>query len=149
MRMTLRWMKLDSAGTDSCLAGFFGWIVRTSKTQCVSFASRVGTATKRDGANVERLLRCLVGNPMCKRIAGCTLNVLGAAGTPQCSVMVVTDADWCVDVSDRCSYSRVAVCVEGSTLETWYPVCVSSRTPKHGLLEFWRVRADGTGGWGV
>ena len=46
---------------------------------------------KNDDLNIKRLLRYLVGNPACNMIAGC-LEVLGIAGTPQGSVLVMTDA---------------------------------------------------------
>ena len=55
-------------------------------------------------------------------IVGCNLDVPGIAGTPQGSVVVMTDADWAGDVKDRRSYSGIAVCVKGSVENTWYPV---------------------------
>ena len=42
-------------------------------------------------------------------IVGCNLDVPGIAGTPQGSVVVMTDADWAGDVKDRRSYSGIAV----------------------------------------
>ena len=61
-------------------------------------------------------------------IVGCNLDVLGIAGTPQGSVVVMTDADWAGDVKDRRSYSGIAVWVKGSVENTLYPVYAS---------EFW------------
>ena len=55
------------------------------------------------------------------------LDVPGIAGTPQGSVVVMTNADWAVDVKDRRSNSGVAVWVKGSVENTWYPVYASSR----------------------
>ena len=52
---------------------------------------------------------------------------LGIAGTPQGSVVVVTDADWAEDVEDRRSYSGIAVWVKGSVENMWYPVYASSK----------------------
>ena len=40
-------------------------------------------------------------------IFGCNLDVPGTAGTPQGSVVVMTDADWAGDVKDRRSYSEL------------------------------------------
>ena len=60
-------------------------------------------------------------------IAGCNLDVPGIAGTPQSSVVVMTDADWAGDVRDRRSYSGIAVWVKGSVENTWYPVYASSK----------------------
>ena len=57
----------------------------------------------------------------------CNLDVLGTAGTPQGSVVVITDADWAGDVKDRRSYSGTAVQVKGSVENTWYPVYASSK----------------------
>ena len=58
---------------------------------------------------------------------GCNLDVPGVAGTPQGSVVVMTDADWAGDVKDRRSYSGIAVWVKGSLENTWYPVYASSK----------------------
>ena len=45
-------------------------------------------------------------------IVGCNLDVPGIAGTPQSSVVVMTDAAWVGDVKDRRSYS--GICSLGS-----------------------------------
>ena len=37
-------------------------------------------------------------------IVGCNLDVPGIAGTPQGSIVVMTDADWAGDVKDRRSF---------------------------------------------
>ena len=58
---------------------------------------------------------------------GCNLNVPGIAGTPQGSVVVMTDADWAGDVKDRRSCSGIAFGVKGSVENTWYPVHASSK----------------------
>ena len=89
--MTLSWTNLDNDVTDSCLVGYSGWFVLTSRTQFVN--THVGTATTRDEINIKRLLRYLVGNPACNMIAVCNLDVPGIAGTPQGSVVLMTDAD--------------------------------------------------------
>ena len=60
-------------------------------------------------------------------IIGCNLDVPGIAGIPQGSVVVMTDADWAGDVKDRRSYSGIAVWVERSVENTWYPVYASSK----------------------
>ena len=52
--------------------------------------------------------------PACNIVVGCSLDVPGIAGTPQGSVLVMTDADWAGDVKDRRSYSGIAVWVKGS-----------------------------------
>ena len=51
----------------------------------------------------------------------------GIAGTPQGSVLVMTDADWAGDVKDRRSYTGIAVWVKGSAENIWYPVYASSK----------------------
>ena len=56
-------------------------------------------------------------------IVGCNLDVPGIAGTPQGSVVVMTDADWAGDVKDRPSYSGIAVWFKGSVENTSIP-CV-------------------------
>ena len=87
--------------------------------------SIVHSASTRDEINIKRLLRYLVGNPACNMIVGCNLDVPGIAGTPQGSVVVMTDAGWAGDVKDRRSYSGIAVRVKGSVENTWYHrVCV-------------------------
>ena len=60
-------------------------------------------------------------------IVGCNLDVPGIAGTPQGSVVVMTDADWAGDVKDRRSYSGIAVWVKDSVENTWFPVHASSK----------------------
>ena len=60
-------------------------------------------------------------------IVGCNFDVLGIAGIPQGSVVMVTDADWAGDVKDRHSYSGIAVWVKGSVENTWYSVYASSK----------------------
>ena len=83
-------------------------------------STHVGTTTTGVAINIKRLLRYLVGKPACNMIVGCNLDVPGIAGTPQGSVVVMTDADWAGDVKDRRSFS-VRVCQE----------------TEHGLSEFW------------
>ena len=61
----------------------------------------------------------------------CNLGVLGIAGTPQGSILVMTDADWAGDVKDRRSYSRIAVCVKGSAENTWCPFFNASSTKQN------------------
>ena len=78
-------------------------------------------------------------------IIGCNLDVPGIAGTPQGSVVVMTDADWAGDVKDRRSYSGIAVWVKGSVENTWYPVYASSKQQNTVCL----VRVDGTGWWSL
>ena len=90
-------------------------------------STHVGTATTRDEINSKRLLIYLIGNPACNMIIGCNLDVPGIAGTPQGSVVVMTDADWAGDVKDHRSYSGIAVWVKGSVENTWYPVYSSSK----------------------
>ena len=60
-------------------------------------------------------------------IVGCNIDVPGTAGTPQRSVVVMTDADWAGDVKDRRSYSGIEVWVKGSVAKSWYPVYASSK----------------------
>ena len=110
------------------------WLDRPDiKNAVCQLSTHVGTATTRDGINIKRLLRYLIGNPACNMIVGCNLDVPGIAGTPQGSVVVMTDADWDGDVKDRRSYSGIAVGVKGSVENTWYAsskkqnmVCLSS-----------------------
>ena len=97
------------------------------KNAVCQLSTHVGIATTRDEINIKRLLRYLIGNPACNMIVGCNLDVLGIAGTPQGSVVVMTDADWAGDVKDRRSCSRIAVWVKGSVENTWYPVYSSSK----------------------
>ena len=69
-------------------------------------------------------------------IIGCNLDVPGTAGTPQGSVVVMTDADWAGDVKGR-SYSGIEVWVKGSLAKIVVSrVCVLQEA-EHGLLEFW------------
>ena len=97
------------------------------KNAVCQLSTHVGTATTRDEINVKRLLRYLIGNPACNMIVGCNLDVPGIAGIPQGSVVVMTDADWAGDVKERRSYSGIAVWVNGSVENTWYPVYASSK----------------------
>ena len=69
----------------------------------------------------------LIGNLACNMIDGCNLDVPGIEGTPQRSVVVMTDADWAGDVKGRRSYSGIAVWVKGSVENTWYPMYASSK----------------------
>ena len=100
------------------LLGRFLWLDRPDINNAVcQWSTHVGTATTRDEINIKRLLRYLIGNPACNMIIGCNFDVSGIAGTPQDSVVVMTDADWAGDVKDRCSYSG----------NTWYPVHAYSK----------------------
>ena len=104
------------------------WLDRHDiKNAVCQLSTHVGIATTRDEINIKRLQRYLLGNPACNMIAGCNLDVPGIAGTPQGSVVVMTDADWTGDVRDRRSYSGIAVWVKGSVENTWYPVYGSSK----------------------
>ena len=78
------------------------------KNAVCQLSTHIGPATHRDEAKVERLLRYLVGNQLCIKIEGCTLDVRAAAGTPAGSVLVMTHADWAGDVKDRRSYCGIA-----------------------------------------
>ena len=69
-------------------------------------------------------------------IVGCNLDVPGIAGTPQGSVVVMTDAEWAGDVKDRRSYSGIAGWVKGSVENTWYPVYASSKNQNMVCLSF-------------
>ena len=110
------------------LLGRLLWLDRPDiKNGVCQLSTHVGTATTRDEINFKRLLRYLIGDPACNMIAGCNLDVPGIAGTPQGSVVVMTDADWAGDVKDRRSYSGIAVWVKGSVENTWYPVYASSK----------------------
>ena len=112
-------MSLDNVVTDRYLVGYSGWIVRTSKTQSVNCLQM--------SALLPLVMRYLVGYPACNMVVGCNLDVLGIAGTPQGSVLVMTDADWAGDVKDRRSYSGIAVWVEGSVEDICFPVYASSK----------------------
>ena len=110
------------------LLGRLLWLDRLDiKNAVCKLPTHVGTATTRDEINIKRLLRYLTGNFACNMIVGCNLDVPGIAGTPQGSVVVMTDADWAGDVKDRRGYSGIAVWVKGSVENTWYPVCASSK----------------------
>ena len=110
------------------LLGRLLWLDRPDTENAVcQLPTLVGTATTRDESNIKRLLRYLVGNPACHMIVGCKQDVPGIAGTPQGSVVVMTDADWAGDVKDRRSYSGIAVWVKGSVENTWYPVHASPK----------------------
>ena len=70
-------------------------------------------------------------------IFGCNLDVPGTAGTPQGSVVVMTDADWAGDVKDRRSYSGISVWVKGSVENhVVFRACVLQEA-EHGSFEFW------------
>ena len=104
------------------------WLDRPDiKNADCQLSTHVGTATTHDEIHIQRLLRCLIGNPACNMIVGCNLDVPGIAGTPQGSVVVMTDADWAGDVKDRRCNSGIAVWVKGSVENKWYPVCASSK----------------------
>ena len=104
------------------------WLDRPDiKNQVCQWSTQVGTATTRDEINIKRLLRYWMGNPSCNMIVGCNLDVPGISGTPQGSVVVMTDADWAGDFKDRRSYSVVAVRVKGSVDDKWYLVYASSK----------------------
>ena len=137
MTMTLTWTNLDNDVTESCLVGYSGWIVLTSRTQFVICPLTSGTATTRDEININRLQTYLVGNPACNMIVGCILDVPRIAGTPQGSVVVMTDADWAGDVKDRRSYSGIAVWVKGSVENMWYFVYPSSKKQNMVCHAFW------------
>ena len=110
------------------LLGRLLWLDRPDiKNAVCQLSTHVGTAATRDEINIKRLLRYLIGNPACNMIVGCNLDVLGIAGIPQGSVVVMTDADWAGDVKDRRSSSGIAVWVKGSVENTWYPVYASSK----------------------
>ena len=110
------------------LLGRLLWLDRPDiKNAVCQLSTHVGTATTRDEINIKRLLRYLIGNPACNMIVGCNLDVPGIAGTPQGSVVVMTDTDVAGDAKDRRSYSGIAVWVKGSVENTWYPVCASSK----------------------
>ena len=103
------------------------WLDRPDiKNTVCQLSALVGTATTRDEINIKRLLRYLIENPACNMGVGCN-DVPGVAGTPQGSVVVMTDAGWAGDVKDRRSHSGIAVCVKGSVENTWYPVYASSK----------------------
>ena len=107
---------LDESG-QRChrqLLGRLLWLDRPDiKNAVCQLSTHVGTATTRDEINVKRLLGYLIGDPACNMIVGCHLDVPGIAGTPQGSVVVMTDTDWAGDVKDRRSYSGIAVWVKG------------------------------------
>ena len=110
------------------LLGRLLWLDRLDiKNAVCQLSTHVGTATTRDQINIKRLLRYLIGNLACNMIVGCNLDVLGIAGIPQGSVVVMTDVEWAGDVKDRRSYSGFAVWVKGSVENTWYPVYASSK----------------------
>ena len=110
------------------LLGRLLWLVRSDVKHAVcQLSTHVGTATTRDEINIKRLLRYLIRNPECNMIVGCNLDVPGIAGTPQGSVVVMTDADWAGDVEDRRRFSGIAVWVKGSVENTWFPVYASSK----------------------
>ena len=62
------------------------------KNAVCQLSTHVGTATTRDEINIKRLLRYLMGSLACNIIVGCNLDVPGIAGTPQGSIVAMTDA---------------------------------------------------------
>ena len=120
------------------LLGRLLWLDRPDiKNAVCQMSTHVGTATTRDEINIKRLLRYLNGNPARNMIVGCNLDVLGIVGTPQGSVVVVTDADGTGDVKDRRSCSGIAVWVKGFVENMWSPVYASSKKQNMVLSEFW------------
>ena len=110
------------------LLGKLFWLDRLDiKNAVCQLSIHVDTATTRDEINIKRLLRYLIGNPACNMIVGCNLDLPSIAGTPQSSVVVMTNADWAGDVKDRRSCSGIAVWVKGSVENMWYPVYASSK----------------------
>ena len=84
------------------LLGRLLWLDRPDiKNAICQMSTHVGIATTRDEINIKRLLRYLIGNPASNMIVGCNLDVSCIAGTPQCSVLVMTDADWAGNVKDH------------------------------------------------
>ena len=91
-------------------------------------------------------------------IVGCNLDVPGIAGTPQGSVLVMTDVDWAADVKDRRSYSGIAVWVKGSVenigipcmclprSRTWFVSVLVNPSRWHLLVELARVSQRETNG---
>ena len=78
----------DSQRRHRQMLGRLLWLDRPDiKNAVCQLSTHVGTATYRDEANVKRMLRYLVGNPLCNKIEGCTLDVPVAAGTPLGSVL--------------------------------------------------------------
>ena len=140
---------LDEAGQrrHRQLLGKLLWLDRPEfKNAVCQLSTHVGTATTRDEINIKRLLRYLIGNLACNMIVGCNLDVPGVAGTPQGSVVVMTDANWAGDVKDRRSYPGIAVWVKGSVANTWYPVYASSKKQNMVCLS---SGDDGTGWWSL
>ena len=75
--------------------------------------------------NIKRLLRYLAVNSACNTIFGCNfLNVSGIVGTPQGSVLVMTDADWAGDIKDRRSFFWNRCLVQGVLLKTFGILCM-------------------------
>ena len=120
------------------LLGRLLWLDRPDiKNAVCQLSTHVGTATTCDEVNIKRLLRYLMGNPACNMISCCTLDVPGIAGTPQGSVLVMTDADWAGDIKDRRSYSGNRCLGQGFSGKHVVPnLCLFQET-EHGLLEFW------------
>ena len=86
------------------------WLDRLDiKNAVCQLSTHVGTATTLDAINIKRLLRYLIGNPACNMVVGCNLDVPGIAGTPQGSVVVMTDGEWAGDVKDCRGCSGIAV----------------------------------------
>ena len=87
---------LDDAGqrTHRQLLGILLWLDFLDIQDAVCQLSiHVGTATTRDESNVKLRLKYRVGNSVCNKVVGCTLNVLGIPRTPQGYVLLMTDAD--------------------------------------------------------
>ena len=122
------WLWWSQAGQrrQRQLLGRLLWLDRLDiKHAICQLSTHDGVAITRDQVNVTRLMRYRAGNLVCNKVVGCKLDVPGIAGTPQGSVLVMTDAAWAGDVNDRRSYSGIAVRVKRSTEDTWYPVYAS------------------------
>ena len=142
-RTTQSLTRMDSASKDRYLGYCSGWIAFASKARFVN-SPHVGAATSRDEANVKRLVRYKVGNPLCKKIEGCTWDVPGASDSPAALVLVMTDADWGWR-HQRSSEPLWESCVGQACYDGKCGI-------KHDMVvvsEFWRVRVDGSRGWCV
>ena len=80
-----------TAQTQSCW-GVVGFVLTSTNAVC-QLSTHVVTARMREESNLKRL------------VVGCNLKIPVIVGTPQVSVLVVTDADLSGDVKDRRSYS--------------------------------------------
>ena len=113
---------LDEAGQSRYrqLLGRLLWLDRLDiKNTVCQLPTHVGTATTRDERNIKRLLRYLVGNLACNMIVGCNLDVLGIAGTPQGSVLVMLmliglEMSRIVAVNSGIEWSKVCNCSSGT-----------------------------------